>query len=255
MKNLFKKTNIRIILMLVAILLAIDILVRVMFNFHLTFDATNFNNILTPIATIISMGLFVWISLRQDKWVRRQNNKTHIERSFITALERLKEDFTHYPLPRNSGYCNGLNFWAEIIKHLGKVTSSVEYLNDLSDHQKGIIRPWYYFKYREYYDSLLFLTQFKEATKFYDPVEALINEIISLDLDEVDKNFFIKRIINEMIESYYSFYANLNQKDFEDSKLVPLINHKADSVEFKDFYKTEFGSYFEFFKQTIFLDK
>lgn len=243
------KRNLAALLSLLVVLVTIDICIRLMFNFHLTFDSTNFNNIITPIATIISVGLFVWISIRQDRWVRRQNNKSHIEKSFNDTIEVLKKYL--FKTPTENAQLNaltGLNFMNQVRVSVSGIRYNGSYLSDLEESKAGTERPLSYYEGRDYFEHVLILNKLSKLF-ILEPVSTLIWEISKIDLDETDRAYFKKRIYNEMVSDYCLFFETYDGDLSKPNLFIPDIKAKNTmSVPFVDFYSSAFKYYYNEFK-------
>ena len=67
---------------------------------HFELDSTVFNNIATPIAAMVSICLFVWISWKQLRMIENQNIKSNFEKKYELVLKKSETPMT--PLPHKT---------------------------------------------------------------------------------------------------------------------------------------------------------
>ncbi len=245
--NLFKswlKRNYFGVLVLILIIVALlDIATRYWFwsGLHLKFDASNFNNIFTPIGTIISTVLFfaaLALAIKQNRIILSESLKSHFELEFDRIRKVLQCDLR----------------MENVRSELYKLTRNAEYRNDLRDFRKGKIQNIGYFSDRDYCHLLesIYYSYIFQGLTVLDLVKGLIEDIELSNLQTEDQRFYKKRIKNEFVQSYLAFIEDCNQ--IPNRFFIPLkddVKSEDQAVQFVAFHETNFNRHYKYFKEKL----
>ena len=249
----FKRNYRTILLISIPILLSIDIAIRLLFHFRLTFDANNFNNIVTPIGAILSTILFfiaLWFAIKQNEIILSQNIKPHIE----DRLKKIAGDFNVPSIKMNAQTISTKSLIPAVIGVLSDLRNSPELQADINAFiQGGATKPEAYFRTRNYFPRLedLYSIYTSPIGDFFS-IQMLIREINSSSLIELDKKYYKEKIREDFIKHYLDFF---DQNDFDQTiNLVPMIDEAVSPVTpvpFQQFHRTQFRKYYDFFKKHL----
>lgn len=242
---------IKILFILVLIILIIDIALRYWYfnNFHLVYDSLIFNNVVTPIFTIISVLIYsfaLFTALNQNKVILSQNIKPFYEREIEKLLIHGKEIrfMSLTAEEEESGKIDAFNYLNFINEKLLILSNDAHYNKDYDDFKNGILKDRSWYKNRSYRNELFFLNQFifgiSSVSYFYKKIEQLISEINESKLIEEDKILLKRHIFRTFLKDYMSFIETQLNHDFmppvPDEFSIPI-----DQVQFKQLAKTKFG--------------
>ena len=261
-----KITHTIIILLVIAIaLLLTDLFTGIWYwnQLNLNFDSANFNNIVTPIFTIIAtiiygFALFLTINqnkivLNQNKIILSQNIKPYYEKeieNLITKATEMKID-GEISIENASSNINALNYINAIQSSIVNLSQNEEYLEDCEKYERNELLTKEHFENRNYYGKILFLSRFtlglNSVTFFYQDIKLLIQEINTANLISEDKIILKKQIKRNLLSQYMAFV------DFMDkhSSLVPpipIIFNLPEKIEFQLLSKTNFREHYDWFK-------
>lgn len=271
-----KTEHILLLLLLILItLISIDLLTGIWFwnKYNLLFSAENFNNIFTPILTMLATiiyGIALFISIRQNKIILSQSIKPYYEKEIKKLAKRAKKTIIENKIIFPNEKINALNYIRFInksvfedeiiggnnIKFVGLLKSQ-EYLDDLSRFRNGEELSWGYIENREYIAQLLFLLNFATINPIfflYSDIKTLIQEINQSKLLQEEKSLLKKRIKSNLLSEYMAFILFL---DNSPSKYPPIplidasriMNDKG--VEFKTINETNFREHYDWFKKEL----
>ena len=219
---LAKKTK-RDFFIAVAILLVIDILVRSWFcsELHLKFDSTIFNNIVTPIATLVA----IFIAAAAYKYQLGQNILPHIEREFERVSKVVKAE---NPEGLQTKYSNVST--KDFIKNLSKIHIQLlldpnrEYVDDFNDSKNGKFHSALYYKGRSYFEEINYLNYFAVIglNELYSVVN-LIGLIRDSVLSQRDKEYFYRRVYLELVKDYVDYIMSRNSPNVVEF-MIPILN-------------------------------
>lgn len=258
MKNRLLIYSIISLAILIVILLVIDILTGILFwnRYNLIFEPNNFNNILTPILTIISTAIYataLFITIKQNKIILSQNIKPHYEReieAYIAEADNIKIINNSIHKDQDITAKNYIKYINESIFSLAKNEEFHEDYDKYNSNEKITVN---HVMKRDYIYDLMFLTEFTMLSKvsfFYDKLKEIIEEINKSKLIEEDKQLLKKRIERSLLSEYLAFI------DFEDKHInlippIPLLYQDIgkSEVEFGQISKTGFRKNYEYFKK------
>lgn len=245
------KHNISKILVILAVtFLIIDIGLRYWYfkNFHLIFDSVIFNNVVTPIFTIISVLIYsfaLFTALNQNKVILSQNIKPFYEKEIEKLLLEGKEIRFLSLVSEEEEKINAYNYLTFIHEKFVSLSRNDHYNEDYNDYKKGIIKDKNWFQKRSYRTELFFLNQFafgiSSVSYFYKKIIQLISEVNDSKLIEEDKILLKRHIFRTFLKEYMTFIeTQLNYKNFmppiPDEYGFPIKN-----IEFKQLAETKFG--------------
>ncbi|WP_254086813.1 hypothetical protein [Dawidia cretensis] len=121
------KTNYIFIIIGVGTIATVDLLTRFWFwkELHLKFDSSNFNNIVTPIAAILSVWLFSYLAVKQYRLQLSSNLKQNLDREFDDLYKKMEESIEEKVL-----MAVGIRF-NQTVNYSVTGMSSLNYFNEL----------------------------------------------------------------------------------------------------------------------------
>jgi len=191
-----KRNDFVVLLVLSCLLLAIDISVRFWFcrGLNLVFNPENFNNILTPIATIISVALFVGFSVYQSRIIVSQNLKSQYQ----DQIRKMTQAFDE-----KAGTLHNNLTTFELIGEMSNVIIlqvSDEYKKDIQDFQSGTRQNRAYFETRLYFPEFRNLNSlFLYGMPHFHRVRKLITDIETADLRRDDRKFILQQVEDDLL--------------------------------------------------------
>lgn len=247
-----RKYLIVILLMAACLLLIGDIVVRSWFSngLHLVFDDDNFNNIVTPIATIISIGIYTWtllVLIKQNKVIHSQNLKPNFQREYDSLIKSLSGKIdnilTYKPIDLPE------MFWRFHVD-LG---NDKHYKDDIRFHHMGNSDKYNFYEIGCSYKKIAsFLQLFAESGIYhYDPLAEFIKRVKESDLMEDDKEHFLLIIKTEVVNKYIYFIDNMSYTDR--LYLIPISN--GNLVEFKPFAFTAIRKHYDLFVKELYPER
>lgn len=264
-----KIRHIIIFLLFIAIaLLLTDLFTGIWYwnRLNLKFDPANFNNIITPIFAIIAtliygLALFNTVNqnkiiLNQNKIILSQNIKPHYEKEIENLMTqsreiKIKGEITNDDEPIK---IDALNYIKAINDTIINLSQNKEYLEDYAKYENNELLTIDYFKSRNYFGKLLFLSEFtigiNAVSFFYQDIKLLIQEINQSKLISEDKELLKKRIKRNLLSQYMAFI------DFMDKHPsivppIPIVFDLQEKIEFKLLSKTNFREHFDWFKSEL----
>ena len=223
------------------------------------FNTEIFNNLITPLATIISIFIY-FIALRftffQNRVILSQNLKPHYE----NEIENLKLEFLNrkikIDLNPDATVHNGINYVTAIKDKILKLAQNPDFVTDIIKNKKGEIISRYHFQNSSYYEDLLeiliFTSELGPMHFLYDDLKLLIEEISLSKLIADDKKFLKKKIRREFLEQYMAFIGFMDEHP-DMVPPVPLLFHSLEEdIEFKTLNKTAFRQNYDWFKQELY---
>lgn len=221
MKNIWKWIKnhyIVSLLILTSTLLLIDISIRAWIMSGVDLKpyyegAAFFNNITTPIATIGSVVLFVWLTWKQNQVIVSQNLKMNFEEDFKLLAERMNEDI--YKLFKDMDGQKFETFMSAITPntYLGFLSNQIDELSENADFKSDKLKqfepifPNTYFLNRTYSQDLVFLNQVSVKLNIpqYRYIEMFALRVITSDMLQHDIDYFKAKIFNILLNDYISF--------------------------------------------------
>lgn len=206
------------------------------------FDSSVFNNIATPIAAILSVLLFGFLSFRQIKMmqfqneiIQSQNLKPHFDKEIESIREILYKQ-VKLPIGEEGATYSDSQVTKVFYQIYTFLKTNEEYTNDLSDWNNGVRKHLGYFSKRIYYNEIFFLQFFHMHGIFsYNFIVDLIKHINGSKLSLDDKRLYIKSIKEEFLDGYFSFvdFVSVSPQEF----MIPIVWFPMDSlnIEFAPF--------------------
>jgi hypothetical protein len=258
----------KIILFLLGVfilLLTIDLVTGVWFwnRNYLEFSSQLFNNILTPIISLIAVIIYsfaLYQSIKQNKIMHSQyrilfsqNIKPYYEKEIEFLLTKA-EGLTIKNLTLELGQTsfNALNYTSGIYSAISLLIYNQEFQEDVKSYKDGNKFKYDYLEKRSYYNCFLFLTQYltimNPIDSFYSESKSLIEEIKLSNLLSEDKTMLKKRINRLLIKPYLDLVLFFNSnKNF----IFPIYNPLKPEIEFKPFSETAFTKHFDWFQKNL----
>lgn len=255
LKNIFFK----ILLIGFILILCTDIIVHIWFakDFDLLFDSAIFNNVVTPVFTIVSVVIYsfaLFITIAQNKIILSQNIKPFFEKEIEKLLIKGKEIDIESILFENEKI-NALNYTQYINKTFLLLSKNKEYIEDYNRLSKLCTENTEYFKNRSYIKEILFLNDFAIGIGpiyfFYNDIIELIGEINSSKLIDEDKELLKKQIKRTFLLEYIAL-NNIQNKHNHLMLPIPLIfNSWQKDIEYKQLAETRFSQHLKFFNEEL----
>jgi|GEM_PF-4114447 len=210
-----KKQLIPVLLIGVGLLLLSNLIVWFWFakDMHLEWDAPNFNNVVTPIATVIALAVYGYALLQtieQNKIILSQSFKPHVEREFDRLTKQFIEEQTNFKTGDNF---NDRDLMGTLKIYVQIIENNKEYRQDISDWKDGILHTQDELESRTYYKRLLFFEGMTVVD--YSSIFQLIDYIDNSDqLLESDRNDYKRRIVVEFVGKYLTLIEHLTKNPF-----------------------------------------
>lgn len=178
------------ILTLILILIVVDVYE----HSSKEFNDTRFNNIVTPIAALLSVVLFFLLTLKQNSLSTSQNLKYNFEKQ----LENIKDNF-------KKSFNGGLNCFEiqEQLFSLAFVKNDPDFLTDYNAIRNGHPEPQQYYEGRIYYQQINGIVNYlNTGLPHFHPTIKLLNDIKTSEMLESDLDYVRQRIQSELIAGY-----------------------------------------------------
>jgi hypothetical protein len=256
----YSKILIGLFLIIITLLL-IDIFTGIFYwnRLNLLFDSSEFNNITTPIISVVSFivySLALFLAFKQNKTILSQHLRPYYEREINRTINELEKEKIDTEIINTDGKeYNGINYPNLISDQLIVLTKNSDYLKDITDFDNGIEFKTEYLKERSYYPIIVFLSQYTIGlyNKFrYDYLKELIEEIDEAKLLNEDKIILKKRIKKEIL-SYYMSFVDFEQTSIIETPPIPNIYDfsNRNKIEFKKISDSNFKDHYEWFKEKL----
>lgn len=257
-----KIKHIIIFLLSIAILLLLtDLITGIWYwnRLNLKFDPANFNNIFTPLFTIIATIIYafaLFTTINQNKIILSQNIKPHYEKEIENLVTKARELKINGEIA-NDGEpieINALNYIKVINDTIIKLSQDNEFLEDYTKYENNELLTRDYFKSRNYFGKLLFLSEFtigiNQVSFLYQEIKLLIQEINQSKLISEDTELLKKQIKRYLLSEYMAFI------DFMDKHPlivppIPIVFDLQEKIEFKLISNTNFREHFDWFKSEL----
>lgn len=243
MKNLFYIIIGLLITLIVLIL--IDIFTGIFFwnRLNLVFDASNYNNIVTPTATVLAFCVYtvtLIYLIRQTKIIQSQNMKPFFETKLKILISKAESVIIEYKgsdeVKKYNAltYINGLTTLYELLKY--------DFKEDLIRANENITTE--YIEGRSYYKrfSIIFeiINDKNPLYKYYLTVEQFLNDVETSTMTNEDKALFKKEVIDILLKDYIEFIRLLDSNSIYNPEIPLLYITDSDCVEFKKLNQTKF---------------
>lgn len=254
-----KKYLLYILLMVGILLLLTNIIIYYWNGWSFTVHgSTLFNNLVTPIATIISIGIY-WITLRQlikqNKINHSNNLKPYFERRISSIIRRLNDKQFVRIEQREEFNCFDIYPYLRQVEAKLKLDS--EYHGDVYNFHSGNPRKTEYYRDKNY---VKFHINFIEPLAIsgistYDQVQALIDEINNSGMIDIDISNFKKEIRFEMIAPYVTFIDDISMA--ENQYLIPMISKSdnQDHVRFEPLGQSKLRRQYDYFVNELYPER
>lgn len=254
----------QIILTLISILIVlvlIDILSGIFYwnRLNLRFNAENFNNIITPFVAVIALivySLALIINFKQSQIIQSQHLKPHFTDAILKQRISFEElIFETDIIKTDFGNCNGLNYPSVIMEQIKVLTKSHEFIADIESFEKGVKYNQEYFKKRDYYAALVFISGFTiniDLSFKYKELIELGKEINESKLIESDKIQLKRTVSKEILRDYTSFIGFEKGMKNILPKIPELYGNrllKGKLVDFKRVSETSFSRHYKELKE------
>ncbi len=253
------KTN--YLLIVVGVLVAADLITRFWFwrDLHLVFDASNFNNIVTPIAAILSVFLFTYLAYKQYQLQLSSNLKQNFDREFDDLYKKLNAEIgekvligvgirPNHQVKYTLKGMNSLNYINEIIVAFERIFADPDFIKDHTDYLNNnkIKLHKSYLQNRTYYDDLRFVLAFSNfPSAKYMEVGFFLDQINDSKLVEPDKKYLRNKIEAYCLEPYFNFVMHHGGVE------VPDLFERSHEVSWNKFRATGFDRHFKPFRDKL----
>lgn len=262
-----KKYLLYILLIISSGLLLTNIIIHFWDGWKFTvYGTTLFNNLVTPIATIISIWIYTWTLfelIKQNRINHSNNLKPYFERRFDYVLKRLNEKIYRVTVfrPQDSGiqfdYHSTFSILVFFKEAENKILNDPEYQYDLNLFNSGQVKK------RELYDLTTYVRFyvkylelfFNHGLSGYIKVIDLIKEVKGSSLIDEDKQGFLNLIRHEMTDPYIDYLDSIRLTD--DYFMIPRVTmpDKEDFIHFEPFFKSAISNYYEFFIEQLYPER
>ncbi len=250
------KSNIKILCFLLLIVLIILIVADIYIHSNRTFDDVRFNNAFTPIAAIVSVLLFSYLTLEQ----LREQKSNNLKQNYVESFEQLKKDLGKSLKDRitmiigikpNAPYdipeMNSLTYTGPLNNALDRISIDKEFVADHSNFlsNRDIRVSLSYLMSRSYFNNLEFVLAFAQFPTFkYYLIESFFDEINASKLLRSDKIHFKRKVESELLNDYFQLVVHrggFELPDFHDKDVngIPWRSYKSAGFDrfFLDFRK------------------
>lgn len=254
--------NRKLILALIGLLIILMVLVLIdlgtgIFYWNrenLNFDATNYNNIVTPTATVLAFGVYtitLIYLIRQTKIIHSQNMKPFFEAKLKVLMSKGENVVIEYKENNTVTKYNALNY----IVGLNNLFGLLEYDSDFQNDTNEIVQKQYKpsdIENKSYYDrlSIIFeVIKYKSPLlDFYQDIKRFLEDIETSTMTNEDKILFRKEVADILLKDYIDFINSLDNNRF--NPVIPILytTDNSDYVEFKQLNKTRFRECYDIFK-------
>ncbi len=251
-----KKTHYYIFffLILLGVLVLIDIFTGIWYwnRLNLEFSDTVFNNIFTPINSIISTilyGLALFLTIRQNKTI----NSYNIKDSFLKDINKLRKEAENFKVELKGKYkTDFLEFEHVIMEIFNELESNKEYLKDTKELNSPI--PDEKFKQKSYFPQMLFLMNFFNRHthhNHYSNLKQIIEEVISSDMIINHKRKILNEIENELLRDYLflSSMIDYSVSIIEFPILIPRLDIKDFKYQWIKIKETGFIDFYNWYNE------
>jgi hypothetical protein len=255
-----RKNWLSILIPVVGILAITDIYLRYNPSWSFTIrESTIFNNIATPVATIVSIGIYAWtlvILIQQNRIAHSNNLKPYFERRFDFVLNKLNERSIKYRY--YTDLFNSFEILDIIYNDLREVAGNGGYLMDLQNYKSNFsLRVKDIESYNTYIGNYVdHLYPFcNYGIPRFNLVSSLVEQLNESDLMEMDKVNFKEQIKTEMIEPYIKFIGRI--LIVKDQFLIPFIYEadENDIVPWKPIIQTKISNHYDFFLKELYNER
>lgn len=223
MEESLKKNKLVIMLVVIATLIVIDVTVRVWFKLQLNYYtpallavSTIGNNILTPIAAIVSVWMFWKITSKQNSIIESQNLKENFGKEFydIVKAEMEKDvssmfifamgvfnagDFERF---KDIQGLNSTNYIKKVEESLNRLRNNEQFQKDFNKNDKKIN---YYLESSYSFDLRFILSVFRHPLIKYSVVIDYLYRLNNSNMRDADKRFFKDKARITWIDEYNLF--------------------------------------------------
>ncbi len=145
------------------------------------------------------------------------------------------------------------------MKQVGQIkvdlTNNQDYLEDVTNYEKGASFEANYFKSRSYYLLVFFLLGYANGLYnmfHFDDLKTLIQEINLSRLSKTDKGQLRKRIRREFLEDYLSFISWEKSMPMIHPPIPIFIKYPPEgNIEFKLLSQTRFSDHYNWFNREL----
>ncbi|WP_290834428.1 hypothetical protein [Flavobacterium sp.] len=196
------------------ILICIDLSTGIWYwnKLNLKFDSSEFNNVVTPLLTMVATPIYAWAlytTIKQNKITLSQNLKPFYEKEIDNLVLKGKKIKFEDSKLFGKKKINALNFVKYISKCFVNLSLNEQYREDYENYKKGKKFTKDYFFSRNYIDELMFISNFTMGIGgiffFHSDISSLINKIKVSKLIKEDKDLLKTRIYSEFLAQYMAF--------------------------------------------------
>lgn len=243
------------------ILVLTDLIIGIWYwnKMNLQFNSSEFNNILTPIVSLVSFGVLIYavlVSVRQNRITLSSNIKPHFENKIQSILNTLKnttiDDFLAISLFPGQTF-NGLNYMNAVVESMNILRMDKDYQKDYKLFiDEGKVYKHDDYRNKNYFSVLYFVSNYAMNDHPYsscnEQIKKLCVEIKKSKLINEDKKYLIEHIKKELVLKYLMFLEN-EQKYTVIKPMLLIIFERQNQPTYKYLYQTEFANLYNWFKE------
>ncbi len=222
---------------------------------NLFFDSTKFNNITTPLISIIALIIYtiaLFTTINQNKIILSQNIKPHFEREIEELVKKAEEIKFIYTYNQEIKEYNALNYISGITLTYRNLRLNADFINDYQNPD-NIPKTYNNLKTRSYFGSILFLSDIGlgfELGFFYSELQNVIKEINLSQLIETDKDHIKKRIFRTFLNEYFALIEY--EKKTDSNKFMVesvLIENYEINIKWTKFSEARVSEHYKWFSE------
>ncbi|PQJ31320.1 hypothetical protein BST92_05000 [Nonlabens arenilitoris] len=249
MKKLFKKNKTAILISTIGILVLLNIIsyTKLWTNLETYFDSKVFNEIATPIATIIAVIIYYGAlksTQNQNAITKSNNDKNYFEEIIKEYQDKAKSTSVKYHNDYSNKSINFTELVEEVIINIDTMIYNEDYQSDLKLLSNGETLTHYNMKLRSYKKEYSFLSKIftgkSRMSFFIQDIIELLKDIDSSNLTKDDKKILSKKIIRIFIGDYTKFFDE-KYSIYPNNTLIPIQTvGKNLRIDFVPIYETPF---------------
>jgi hypothetical protein len=242
-------------IVLLIVLVLIDLLTGIFYwnRLYLVFDSGNFNNIVTPVVSILALVTYagtLFHLINQNQIALSQSLKPFYEKELDELLKKASmisvEAYNGNETINYSVY----NFIEGIKLSFSKLQNFDSFKRDTKQSESGYKFNVEDIETRNYFKFLDTLHQFSNTK---NSVLLLLSEVVNLFKDvsnskliEEDKALFQEKLLKIFLSDYLNFIESMKKDTNNKYPICPFIYDDGDErIEFKKLYSTQFGKAYE----------
>ena len=246
-------------MLLIMTTLVLAVMVDAYLRSNQTFDDVRFNNIVTPIAAIVSVILFVYLTREQSRIQESSNQKQNLDERFEQLRNELQKSITNKVLmatgvptgrqPYKFPDINSMNCFDTINSTLDRISANADFVADHTDflNNRDIKLSHQYLGSRSYFMDLNFVLAFAAFPTYrFHLIENFIDEINDSRLLAADIAHFKRKVESTFLEDYFNLV--MHRGSFE---LPDFHNTNSNEIPWRSYRAAGFDRYFVDFRKKL----